>query len=158
LLSRAEPVERPIPPAAPQHPPNDLRIQRAAPTRHPRDRIDERVDVSHAFLQQVSDALRALTDEIEGVLLLVELRQHQDAGIGTLSPELERRPQPIVLVTGGHLDIDHRHIGPMGKRPAQKGLCIAGLRSHLKPGLDKKANYPLAKKHVVLADHHAQGL
>ena len=158
MLSRGEPVERTILTAAPQHPRNDLWVERTAPTRDARDRIDERVDISNTLLQQVSDTLRALTDQIERVVLLVELRQHQDAGIRTLSTKLERRPQPIVHITGRHLDIDHSHIGAMGKRPAQKGLCIAGLRSHLKPGLDKKANYPLAKKHVVLADHHAQGL
>ena len=158
LLSGAEPIERPILPTAPQHPSDDLRIQRAAAVGDPPDRIDERLHISDALLQEVPDALGVLTDQLEGVMLLVELRQDEDAGLGALPAKLERRSEPVVLETRRHLHIDHRHIRAMGERSAQKVLGIAGLGRHLEACLGKQASDPLAQKHVVLADHHAQRL
>src|SRR6476659_3846890 len=99
-LAWAELVERPLMATAPEHAPDHLRIQGATPARDTRNGITERIDVADALLQQVADALCAVADEVEGVVLLVVLGEHEHAGPGEQAPQLDRRAQAVVCPPG----------------------------------------------------------
>ena len=58
-LARAQAVDGARRPAAAQHAADDLGVERAAARRDAGDRVDERVDVADALLEQVADALGA---------------------------------------------------------------------------------------------------
>ena len=143
-------------PPAPEHPPDHLGVERATAGGDAPDRLQERLDVAHAFLEQVAHALRLRADELERVLLLVVLGKHEHAGLRTLLAQLERRAQPVVAMTGRHLHVGDDHVGLVGKRLAQEGLGVAGLPDDLEARLGKQARDPLAHEHVVLADHDPQ--
>jgi hypothetical protein len=156
-LARAQRVERTGRPPAPEHPPDHLGVQRAAAGGDAPDRLQERLDVAHAFLEQVAHALGLRADELERVLLLVVLGKHEHAGLRTLLAQLERRAQPVVAMIRRHLHIGDDHVGLVGKRLAQEGLGVAGLPDDLEARLGKQARDPLAHEHVVLAEQHPHG-
>ena len=77
------------------------------------DRIGEHPDVSHLFLQQVADALRAVGDQGQRPLVLQELRQNQDAHAGMGGTDRQGRPQPVIRVLRRHLDVGNDHVWPV---------------------------------------------
>src|SRR5205807_6504750 len=85
-LAGAELVERPLTATAPEHAPDDLRIESAAAAGDTSDGIPESIDIADTLLQQVADALGAVADQVQGVVLLVVLGEHQHAGIGKRTP------------------------------------------------------------------------
>ena len=117
-LTRRELVEWTAGAAAAEHAADDLGIERAAAGGHALHGVDEARDVADALLEQVSDPLGAFADQVERVALLIELRQHEDARVRQLGPQLHRRAQAIVLMARRHLDVDDGDIGPVRQRPA----------------------------------------
>jgi hypothetical protein len=83
-LARAEPVKWAVALAAADHPPDDFGVERAAAFRDPGGRVDEALDITHALFEQVADSLSALPDQVEGVALLVVLRERQHTGLEPL--------------------------------------------------------------------------
>src|ERR1700730_8735308 len=157
-LAGAELVERPLMATAPEHAPDHLRIESAAPVGDARNGIPERIDVADALLQQVADALCAVADEVKGVVLLVVLGEHQHAGLGQHAPQLDRCAQAVVCPPRRHLDVDDCDIRLMCERLAQERIRIACLADDSEPGLREQTRYPLAHQNVVLPDDYAQGL
>jgi hypothetical protein len=145
-----------VPPVAAQHAPDDRGVQRGAPGRHPPDRADERLDVPDALLEQVADAFGAVADEVEGVRLLVELREDQDAERGLAAAQLQGRDQAVVVPVRGHLHVHDRDVRAVGQRFAQQVTGVPGLGHHVEPGLGQQAHDALAHQDVVLTDDHAQ--
>jgi hypothetical protein len=88
-------------------------------------------------------------------VLLVELREDQHAGLRTPPAKLERRPQPVVGALRRHPHVDHRDVGPVGKRLAQEVVRVPGLGGDLESGLAEEPRDALAQEHVVLSDDHA---
>src|SRR5205807_3862788 len=154
-LAGAELVERPLMATAPEHAPDHLRIESAAPARDARNGIPERIDVAHALLQQVADALCAVTDEVQRVVLLVVLGEHQHTGLGQQAPQLERRTQSVVCPARWHLDVDDSDVRLVCERLAQERLRIACLADDVEPGLGEQTPDSLAHQNVVLADDYA---
>src|SRR5271165_5128423 len=155
-LPRAEPFDRPVALAAAKHTRDDLGVERGASSSDACDRIDEGLHVTHALLQQVADSLGAITDELERIALVIELREQQHAGVRTLTSYLNGRPQTVVAVTRRHVDVGDDDRGLVGKALAQKIRGVAGLSGDLEPGLDEQPGNPLAQQHVILADHDPQ--
>jgi hypothetical protein len=137
---------------APKHAADDLGIESASSGGNPRDGISERLDVADAFLQQIADALRALTDQVQGVALLVVAREH-DSGLGQTLAQLERGAQPVRAAAGWHLDVDDRNVRPVRERLAQEVRSIASLTDNLETGFRQKPRDPLSKKNVVFGNH-----
>src|SRR2546421_10797076 len=123
-LAGTELVERPLMATAPEHASDYLRIESAAPVRDARNGVPERIDVAYALLQQVADALCTVADEVQGVVLLVVLGEHQHTGVGQQAPQLERRTQPVVGPSRWHLDVDDRDVRLVRERLAQERLRI----------------------------------
>ena len=143
-LARTQPVDRALRHAPPQHPPDDLRIERAAAGGHAADRLDEGLDVADALLEQVADTLGAVADEVDGVALLVELREHQHADLGVARAELERGAQAVVLAARRHPHIHHRDIGTMRERATEEVVGISHLGDDLEARLGQQASDALA--------------
>jgi hypothetical protein len=51
-----------------------FKVECAAAPGNTSDRVDEDVDITHALFEHVADPLGAVSDQVECVLLLVELR------------------------------------------------------------------------------------
>ena len=75
-------VERPFVAAPADHPAHDLGVEGAAAVGDAGDGVREAGDVTDPLLQQVADPLRALADQVEGVLLLVVLGEDENSGLG----------------------------------------------------------------------------
>ena len=121
------------------------------------DRVDEALDVTDALLEQVPDSLGALADQLERVVLLVELREDEHAGLGPLPSQLDRRPQAVVAVAWRHLDVrDHDTSGRCASPCAGGRRRRRPERPTSNPASVSSPRDPLAQQHVVLADHHAQ--
>jgi hypothetical protein len=76
-------------------------------------RVGEHPEVPHFFFQQVADTLRAVGDQGERVGILQELGQDQNAHAGMGGPDRQRRPQPVIRVPRGHLDVGDDHVWPV---------------------------------------------
>jgi hypothetical protein len=104
-LARAEPIEWPVSSPAPQQPSNDLGIERTAAGSDSGNGVGESVDVAYALSEQIADTL-VMPAELDRVLLLMELRQHEDSGSRPLPAQLQRGTKAVVLVTRRHLHTD----------------------------------------------------
>jgi hypothetical protein len=78
--------------AAPEHHRHDLGIDCAASSGHALRGFHELLDSADTFLQEVSDALRAIGHQLSDVALLVVLRQNEHRRVGPLPAHLDRRP------------------------------------------------------------------
>ena len=144
--------------AAAEHPPDDLRVEGTATPGDAGDRVDEALDITHALLEEIADSFRALADQVERVLLLVILREHEHTCLWPLASQLDRRPQTIISMPGRHVHISDHDRRTVRETPAQQIVGVAGLSDDLEPGLGKQPRDPLAQQHIVLADHHSQRL
>jgi hypothetical protein len=123
-----------------------------AATRH---RIGEGPDVAHPVLQQVPDARGVVADQVEGVALVEELRQDEDAHVRVIAPDRHGGAQAVVGVVGGHLDVDDRDVGAMRGDLAHEVVGGARLRDH-EARLAEQAHEARAQEHLVLCDQHPQ--
>jgi hypothetical protein len=140
---------------APEHSPDDLRIESTPSVGYTRDRLGERLDVAYPFLKQIADALRALPDEIQRVVVFVIAGEHEDASVRQFPAQLERGTQAVGSVAGWHLDVYDRHVRTVCQCFAEKVLGIARLADDIKSGLREQSCDALAQKNVVLRDHDA---
>jgi hypothetical protein len=75
---------------------DDFASKRAASSGDARDSVGECVNVADPLLEQVADALRAVADQVQGVILLVMAGEHWDTGRGKTSnlPSVRSRAIP----------------------------------------------------------------
>src|SRR5439155_20549926 len=95
--------------------------------------------------------------ELQRVLLLEVLREHEDAGIRHLFADLARRPQALVGMRRRHADVDHRDVGLVRSGLAYQLLPVASLPDHLEAGLLEQPHDTFAQQHGVFGDDHPHG-
>jgi hypothetical protein len=142
--------------SAPEHPSDDHGVERGAAVCDPLDGVDEHVDVGYALLEQVTNALGTVANELQRVLLLVVLREDQYGGLGTASPQLDRGVEPIAGAFRRHLHVRDDHIRAVRQRLSEQVGSVTGPSDHLMARVLEETRDPLAHQHVILADHDAQ--
>jgi hypothetical protein len=157
-LALGQGVERAALAAAPEHLRDHLGVEHRAALGDPPHRVEEAVDLGDAVLQQVADALAAVGEQVDRVVLLDVLGEDQDPGPRQLGADRLRRPQPVVGVVGRHPDVDDREVGLVGADLAQQLLGVAGLARDLDPRPLQQPRRALAQQHRVLADHYPHGI
>jgi hypothetical protein len=85
---------------------DDRGIERRAPVGHAPDRARELVDVGDPVLEHVADSLGVVCEQLERVVRLDVLGQHQHADVLVLRANRLRRGQSLVGVARRHADID----------------------------------------------------
>jgi DNA-binding NarL/FixJ family response regulator len=98
-------------PAAGQQLPDDLGVEHCPAAGHAADGLDEVADVRDPVLEQVADPGGGSGEEFGCRLDLDVLGEHQDADVGMVAADGQRRPQPLVGVRGRHPDVDDGHVG-----------------------------------------------
>ena len=139
-----------------EHPPDHLRIEHGPPVRHAPDRARELLDVGDAVLEQVPDRARVLADQLERVVGLDVLRQHEHADVGMRLADLDRRAQSVVGVGRRHADVDDRDVRAMRADLAEELVGITGLRYHVEALGLEHADHATAQQDVIVGDHQAQ--
>src|SRR5581483_526007 len=124
--------------------------------RDPADGGRELADVADAVLQEVAHPLGAVGEQVEGVLRLDVLREHEHGGAGMALADLAGRAQALVRVGGRHPDVHHRHVRAVRADLQEQLLGGARLPDHLEPGVREQARDPLAQEDGVLGDHDAR--
>ena len=122
-------------PAATQHPRDELRVECRPAIGDPGRRVDEGLYLTDSLLEQVSDSVGTVGEQVERVALLEVLREDQQACLGPPLTYLQSRAQPIVAMTWRHVDIGNHQVRAVGESLAQQVLGIAGLSHDIKPGL-----------------------
>ncbi len=102
-------------------------------------------------LEEVAHALGIVGDELDGVALLDELREHQQPHVGQLPPDHERGAHAVVGVIRRHLHIDDRDVGAVLAHGLHERVSIAGLRDHDEPGIRQQTHEALAQEDLILA-------
>ncbi len=139
-LTRGKAAQR-VPGRGPSHHPADhLGVQGGPARGDPCDGIGECRHVTDPLLEQVADALRAVSDELRRERRLAVLRQDQHANTGQLSPQFDRGPQAVVFSPGRHLDVDDRDVGTVGDRAAHQFLGVADLGHDVEAGVVQDAD------------------
>ena len=156
-LARRERVERVLAAPAPEHPRDDVGVERGAALGHPAHRVGERGEVGDAVLEEVADALGAVADQVERVALVGVLGEHEDADVRLARADLDRRAQAVVGVVGRHLDVDDRDVGLVRGDLAHEVDGVAGLAGDLEARVLEQPDDALAQQGLVLADDDAHG-
>ena len=113
---------------APEHPRDDLGVERRPALRDRAHGLDEVAEVGDAVLEQVADAARVVADELGHEALDQVLGEHEHADVRLPAPDLDRRPQPVVGEVRRHPDVDHRDVGLVRADLAQQVRRVARLR------------------------------
>ncbi len=125
--------------------------------RHTTNRVDEPFQIGHPVLEQVTHALRALGQKLGRVLLLDVLREYEHTRARKLRADDHGRLQPLVGVSGGHLDVDDRDVWLVCADLAQEIVEVAGLGDDLEAGVLEQAGDPRAKQEGIFGQHYAHG-
>jgi hypothetical protein len=138
-LARGERPQRVLlaPPA--DHERHDLGVQRRAARGDATHGVGERVHVGHPVLEQITDPLGVLADEVQCVGLVAKLREHQDPDVGVRAPDLDGRAQAVVGLVGRHLHVNDGHVGVVRGHLAAQVVGIARLSDDLEAGVGHSA-------------------
>ena len=99
---------------------DDLGVQDGAAGRHLADGAQEPLGIAETLLQQVGQALGAVSEELERVLRVVVLGEHHDPEVRVLGPQLEGEVDALGREARGHADVEQDHVGAVaGPQPAQ---------------------------------------
>ena len=85
-------------------------------------------------------------DEIERVALLHVLGEDEHTRVGELRPDLERGPQAVVCVRGGHADVDHRNVRLVRPHLTDQVVGVSGLAHDLETVLLEQPDDALPKE------------
>ena len=136
---------------------DDLGVERRAALAHAPHGVGELGDVRDAVLQQVADALGALGEQVERVLGLDVLREHEHAGAGMLLADLARGAQPLVGVRRRHADVDERDVRAVRAHLQHQLVGRPGLPDDVEPGLLEQSRDPLAEQNRIVGENDAHG-
>ncbi len=120
------------------------------------DRPDQLVDVAQPLLQQVGLALRAVPQQLQGVLGVMVLGEDDDADVGVVLPQVPGQRDPLCRVGRWHADVED---GDVDVRVRQQLQHLLGPRhaAH-QPDLGRPSQDgldPLPYEVVVLCDSYS---
>ena len=95
---------------------DDRRVERGAAGGHAADRVGQLAALGHAVLEQVAVARRALGQQRDRVLGVVELRQHHDAGARVPLAHLLGRVDALAAERRRHPDVGDQHLRRVPRR------------------------------------------
>ena len=135
---------------------DDLRVEDRAAARDLVQRADQLVDVGDPFLQQVAEPAGAVLQQVVGVVLLDELREHDDADLRMARADLLGRLDPFVRARGGHADVGQDGVGGVLLDGGEQ-LVAGGRRADELDliGGGQERGCTLADQVVILGEHHA---
>jgi hypothetical protein len=108
--------------AAPGEALGDRGVDRGPSRRHLPDGPDELVTLRDAVLQQVREPAVPLSEQSQGVRLVVVGGQHHDARPRMLASDLVRAVDPLEAEARRHLDVGHDDVGfVLGSGREQRG-------------------------------------
>jgi hypothetical protein len=132
---------------------HDLRVEHGAAGADLLDGLEQPVGVAEPLLEQVGDTGRAALEQLEGVLGVVVLRQHHDAGPGVVASHPPSQLDPLRGERRGHADVEHHHVDRVHGQQLEQTVRALGGAEHLDPvhGVEHRAR-TLADEVVVLGD------
>jgi putative ABC transport system permease protein len=137
---------------------HDPRVQCRAPARHLVQRTHELVGVGDPFLEQVAEAGHPVLEQVEHVLLLDVLRQHDDARPRMPRADLPGRVDALGREARGHPDVGQDRIGRrLGDGGQQRGGVVRDAdQLDVRAEVEQRRGF-LPHQEVVLGEDHAQG-
>ncbi len=116
------------------------------------------VALGDVVLQEIGTPRRALVEQRDGVLGVVELRQDDDAGPGVALADLVRRLDALVLEAGGHPDVGDDHLGGELAGPVHELVVVGGGAHDLHVRLEcEQGLHARSHDEVVVGEKHADG-
>ena len=151
-LARRELLERVVAARAAHELGHHLGVERRAAVGHAPDGVDEALHVGHAVLQQVADAAGASRRPGRARSPPPRTGRARARPCRAARPDLERGPQAVVCVRGGHADVDHRNVRLVGPHLTDQVLGVARLAHDLEAVLLEQPHHALAQEHRVVGD------
>ena len=130
-LTRRQLVERRVAARAAEQARHDLRVDHRAAGGDASHSVGQVVEPGDAFLEQVADPGRVLTDEVDRVARLDVLRQHEDRHLGLCLTNLAGGLQALRRVRGRHPHVDDRHVRPLPGDEREQPGHVLGLADDL---------------------------
>src|SRR6188508_1161816 len=155
-LSRRQLVERAVGAGPSEEPRDDLRVDDRLAGRDAADRIGEVADPGHMLLEEIADRGRALTQEVDGVPRLDDLREDEDADGRVGASDLARRLEALGRVGRRHADIDHEDVRARCADELDEPVDPVGLADDLEPAGSERRRDGLAQEHRVIGEDDAQ--
>ena len=118
-------------------------------------RLQQRLDLADAVLQEISAPGFALLDDVEGVGELEVLRQDQDADLGILAGDLLGGLEPLGRAGRRHADVHERDVGTMSLDLAIQRLAVGHAGDDVHAALAQHGGDAIAHQRRVVGDHHA---
>src|SRR5262249_41542777 len=157
-LARRQAVEERVPPAAAQELRDDRGIDRGATDGDATDRRREFLDVAHAVLEQVADALGRLLEEVHGEPELDVLRQDEHADRRVVRSDLLGGADALVVVRRRQTDVDDRDLRRVTAHLEQQLVRRIARADDVEVVVGEEPREPFAQEHAVLGDHYAHGI
>src|SRR6266516_2356204 len=157
-LPVAELLDRVVPSPGPPHEKrNDGGIEHRPTAADTPDGIGKLGEIGNPILEEVSDALGAVAQELEGIAGTCVLGEHEDAHIREARADLPRGAEAPIGI-GGHTDIDDRDIGPKASDLFEEPRAIRGLPYDLESSFGQQPRHTLPDEDRIVGDHYAHGI
>src|ERR1022692_4509124 len=133
-------------------------VERRAASGHATDRVNEPLHVRNPLLEEIANALGALAEQFNCVLLLHVTGENDHRSVRQLAADRQRGPQSLIGMRWGHSDVDDRDIGLVPPPLAQQGLGVASLRDHLEAGIAEQAGDTFPQEYRIFAQDYAHAI
>jgi hypothetical protein len=140
---------------APDQPGDHVRIKHRAAVGDAAHGIGEHAQIADLLLQHVPDTLSAVGDQVERVTVLEELRQDQYAYLRSAGPDLKCRPEPVIAMIRGHLDVGNDDIRAVGAGHPDQVARVSRRTDHVESPVLEDVYDPFPHEGLVLADDDA---
>jgi hypothetical protein len=120
----------------------DLGINRRAATPYAVNGVYKSVTSENPVLEQVTDRLRRLLEELHRVPRLDVLREYEHAHFGVFSTYPLRCKRSLVFSGGQHTDVGDDHVRRLGPHELQEYFGVRGLGGHLEAVLGQESGHP----------------
>ena len=117
------------------HPGHDLGVKHRSALSHPTHGVGEPTEIGDPVLQEIADPFGADGQQLERIVRLEIVGQHQHSGLRPPPPDLHGGAQPVIGVAGRHADVHDRHVRLVRQHLAHQVLGVARLRDDVEAPL-----------------------
>jgi hypothetical protein len=153
-LTSGQLVERGITTGTADEPGDHIRIECGLAGCNPAYGIGEKAQVTDLLLEEVTDALRAVGHQVEGIPIFKELREDQNTDRGLRGADLQRRAEPVVGAVRWHLYVGHNYVWTVCAHLLDQLPRILSGRHHLEPTVLEDVNNAFSHDGLIFAHHH----
>ena len=135
---------------------DDRRVHDGAAVRNPAHRVEQRLGLADAVLEQVSPPGLPVLDQLQRIRQVEILGEHEHAHLGMGAADLLGGLEPLGRARRRHPDVDHRHVRPVALDLPVQRVGVAREGRDVDAALAQQGGDTVAQERGVVGDDDPQ--